>query len=408
MKFFLRKLKEMTGPLFSASTLRDAELEDPIITKKTIWAAAVLLILLLILLALFLLDKDPVLPEAEEELFNFETLYPDVQDGESSALRKLLDAEVVVSKAAPDISDIPPNRQSLPNPPDDLLKPLPRDRNSLPRPTEYFGRVLSKNEQDLKNDLLQGVFYDLKLTKDLRPTPDFRNDSKQLYDDARIPKFLKVMTPFAKGKWTKAYNQNGEVHYPELDKFYASPTRLWNSFFLIDEKIEAKNAPTAFNCGKEVEQSAWVCIYSGIVEAPFTGKFRFLGFCDDALIVRFNGKIVLDHGWSNYISSEYKTGCYPTRNEDSAGLGQGLPIDVKKGQTYPIEIMFSEIPGGHFTLGVFFERLDSKGRPPTKDPVRFPLFRTTSDLPEQPKRLFPDFDPDGPVWHVASPSKSGR
>lgn len=268
------------------------------------------------------------------------------------------------------------------------------------REVSLFGQTLSKNDQALKNDMLQGVFYDIKQTRDRKPTPDFRNDSQEVYDTNRINKFLKVMTPFAKGNWAKKYTRAGDVHYPELDRFYVSSTRLWNTFFLIDAKIDAKDAPEAFQCGGEVSQSAWVCIYSGVVRAPFTGKFRFLGFCDDALLVRFNGRIVLDHGWHQFVSKDYVVGTYDTRIPDSTGLGKGLPIDVQKGKLYPVEIMFSEIPGGHFTLGLYFELLNSNGQPLKPNAKQYPLFRTTSDLPDQPRRLFPDYDPNGPIWKV--------
>lgn len=287
---------------------------------------------------------------------------------------------------------------SWPNPKNDI--PITTPNTPGKSTLSHFGYDLTGKNASLKNEMLQGVFYDIKQTKDRKTVPDFENDSKLLYDTARVNKFLKVMTPFARGKWGKQYNAKGEVHYPELDRFYVSPKRLWNSYFLIDQKIEAKDAPEAFHCGQEVEQSSWVCIYSGVVKAPFTGKFRFLGFCDDALIVRFNGRIVLDHGWYNYISKDYTVGTYPTKISDSAGLGQGLPVDVKKGNLYPIEIMFSEIPGGHFTLGLFFEMLNSTGKPLHPDAKKYPLFRTTSDLPDQPKRLFPDYDPKGPIWKV--------
>lgn len=364
--------------------------QDRIITTKTKCAIGILLILLLIWLAIFFIKSDLPLPEPEQEYFTIENGFPTLEAPNKSPfhLQNMLDSEIEINQdsgpgpVAELEEEIPRTKTN-----DDGLRPLP-PREKQPSKNEYFGYDLGKDTHALKSETLQGIFYDLKLNKELKPT---KSD------------FYNVMTPFANGKWLKKYDENGGVHYPELDGFYASPTRLWNTFFLIDKKIEAKDAPAAFKCGKEVEQSSWVCIYSGLVEAPFSGKFRFLGFCDDALIVRFNNKIVLDHGWSTYTKSDkYCVGTYPTKCSDSTGLGQGLTIDVKKGQVYPVEIMFSEIPGGHFTLGVYFERLDTNGQPLVKNPKRFPLFRTTPDLPEkQPERLFPDFDPEGPIWKVS-------
>ena len=311
------------------------------------------------------------------------------------AQQQQMDAVEIMGMGIADELDIP----FLPSAPYGSNMGLGDGSPSIPHKVEHFGIPLGgQGDRSLKKVMFQGVFYDLKQTKDRKPTPDFENDSKQVFDTARVEKVLKIMRPFAEGSWEQAYDRDGNIHYPELDRFYASPARLWNSCFLIDEKIEAKDAPKAFQCGKEVEPSAWVCIYSGIVQAPFTGKFRFLGFCDDALIVRFDGNIVLDHGFSHYISGAYTTGAYPTRGGDSAGLGKGLPVDVEKGHLYPVEIMFSEIPGGHFTLGLYIEMLDSNGQPQNPDAKMFPLFRTTSALPDPPTREFPDYDPDGPIW----------
>ena len=363
--------------------------QDRIITRKTRYALIVLLILILILILLFLLKKDPPPPEPEPEetAFEIDGLPPKLPGDAQTPLRNILDSEIMIRQSDPEFPAAQEEDAPRPRIADDGLRPLPSGKKQ-PLKNEYFGYDLGKENHAIKGETLQGVFYDLKLTKELKPSGS---------------SFRDVMLSFANGGWKKEYDDNGEVHYPELDGFYASPTRLWNTFFLIDKKIEAKNAPADFKCGKEVEQSEWVCIYSGSVKAPFSGKFRFLGFCDDALIVRFNKKIVLDHGWSTYTESDkYCVGTYPTKCSDSTGLGQGLTIEVVKGRVYPVEIMFSEIPGGHFTLGVYFERLDKNGKPFLNNPKRFPLFRTTTDLPEkQPTRLFPDFDPDGPIWEIA-------
>ena len=37
---------------------------------------------------------------------------------------------------------------------------------------------------------------------------------------------------------------------------------------------------------------------------------------------------------------------------------------------------------------------------------RMTLFRTTLDLPEQPRRDFPEFNPYGPIWRVVRSSSS--
>ena len=71
-------------------------------------------------------------------------------------------------------------------------------------------------------------------------------------------------------------------------------------------------------------------------------------------------------------------------------------------------MLISEIPGGEFNMVLFVEQLDANGQPLDPNPDRFTLFRTTLDLPEQPRRDHPPFNPFGPIWRVVrSTSSSG-
>jgi len=274
--------------------------------------------------------------------------------------------------------------------------------------------------------MLQGVFYDLKQTKDRRPT---EVASSNMHHD-----ILPIMRRFVNGSWQRAYDNDGRVRYPALDQYYCSSTRLWNSCFYIPVQINAEEAPAAFQCENEVRPSAWVCIYSGNVVAPFSGKFRFVGFGDDVLIVRFNKKIVFEYGWYSYslgrrfeayddwvrylnsdsnrqaisdseLYSRHKLDVYDP-GFDRHGIAKGSVVEVKEGQVYPIEILISEIPGGSFNMMLFMEQLDANGLLSESNPEPYTLFRTTLDLPEQPngsrngKLPSPPFKPYGPIWRV--------
>ena len=279
--------------------------------------------------------------------------------------------------------------------------------------------------------MLQGVFYDLKQTKDRKATDAMGNPTaKEDYARTRI---LPVIKDFINGPWRREYDKQGQAHYPELDKYYCSPTRLWNSCFYSD-RIEADDAPAAFGCGREVSPGGWVCIYSGNIVAPFSGKFRFVGFADDILLVRFDRKIVFDYGIYSATMGEafFQMGDFKRimsghpENErqrrmiaDSAvyskhmldfyfpgfdvghGVGIGPVLEVQEGQVYPIEILISEVPGGKFSMLLFMEQLNEKGEPPDPNPDSLTLFRTTLDLPDRPReRDFPPFKPYGPIWRV--------
>ena len=283
--------------------------------------------------------------------------------------------------------------------------------------------------------MLQGVFYDLKQTRDRRPNDDFRGIPRGGWHIERVDPTMRIMRSFVNGSWRREYDNQGRVHYPDLDRFYSSPTRLWNSCFYTDERINADLAPKSFECGNEVDPAAWVCIYSGNVIAPFSGKFRFLGTADDVILVRFNKEIVLDYGFASYTAgfhfynheadlsslkdsssnsvrsrspfySKHRLEVYPPQRGGNSGnpahcLAKGSVITVREGEVYPIEILISEIPGGDYYQALYIERLDDNGQPLDPNPDSRPLFRTTLDLPDkQPTLPFPQFPPYGPIFRA--------
>jgi len=297
--------------------------------------------------------------------------------------------------------------------------------------------------------MLQGVFYDLKQTRNRRPTDAMGDPTKE--NDYTRDKVLPVLKQFVDGTWRREYDSQGRVHYPELDKYYCSPTRLWNSCFYT-EQIKATEAPAAFQCGKEVNTGGWVCIYSGNVVAPFSGKFRFVGYCDDILVIRFNKEIVFDYGWysatletnlngmasrwvpdnspagghmegwesyheilnghpenekhrrmiaGSVIYSKHMLDVYFPHFDSNHGIAKGPVLEVKEGEIYPIEVMISEVPGGNFCMLLFVEQLNENGEPLEPNPTALTLFRTTLDMPDHPKqRDFPEFKSYGPIWRV--------
>jgi hypothetical protein len=125
---------------------------------------------------------------------------------------------------------------------------------------------------------------------------------------------------------------------------------------------------------------------------------------DDVLVVRFNGKVVLDCGSTNpsghppqsfYASAglqlDPKMGWYK-------GLGRGEPFQVNGGQSYPMEIVMGEWPGGDFKAwlliekdGVQYEK-DAKGNP------ILPIFKLATGDVTRSGGEAPPFAKQGPVW----------
>ena len=279
--------------------------------------------------------------------------------------------------------------------------------------------------------LLQGVFYDFKLLKNGSQNNDFRNYTNS---EAGIPLVVNVLRPFVNGKWRREYDGQGRVHFSDLDKYYCSPTRVWSSFFYMP-KITTEEAPKAFYCGSEVKPGAWCCIFSGYVKAPFTGKFRFVGYGDDYLVIRFNQQVVFDYGWisatlgerfddglrkrlsdapskqivrsmpkidapESSFYSDYKPEFFLQSLCDGQGIATGKTLSVKAGDVIPIDILIGDI-GGTFKYALFIEPLNANGEPMVKNPSKLQLFRTTTDLPELTENGdIPAFNPTGPIWKV--------
>jgi len=312
---------------------------------------------------------------------------------------------------------------------DEFLIELPPRENEANSSSQKQGNA-SKNVR--YEDKLQGVFYDLKQLRNRQPNPVFKDVPTSGWSDARIAPTLKIIRSFVNGSWRREYDSQGLLHFPELDAYYCSPTRLWNSCF-YSAKIPSEDVLPLFQCKDEVKPYAWCCIYSGYVRVPVSGKFRFVGFCDDLLVVRFNQQIALDYGCysstlgvgmdaekrgelsvgtqkqydrqmrmtnDNPLYSKFKLEtCFPDLC-DEHGLGKGPVFTVKAGEAIPIDILIGDI-GGNFSFALFLEQLDANGNPQTRNPERFPLFRTTSDLPEPAQDgVIPGFEPTGPIWSV--------
>jgi len=382
-------------------------------------------------------ELEPVLPPPEEEptpaeITAVDTSNPALDRYDSNNLPQMEDVGVTDVQIVSDINiptalTIPDSNSAL-----KLRGVLPFGHrggggNGLGDGSEGDGRGNLTSE-------LQGVFYDLKQTKDRRPTEDFRNIPPGGWTLDRVPPLMKVMRPFVNGNWRREYDSRGNVHYPELDRFYSAPVRLWTSCFYTADRIDAERAPQDFGC-ENVDPSAWVCIYSGNVVAPFSGKFRFIGAADDVILVRFNKEIVLDYGYATMTAgfhfadhandlAQLKSSSsnsvrnrsplyakhplevylpYGNDNTPAHALAKGSIITVKEGEVYPIEILISEIPGGDYYQILYVEQLDDSGRPFENNPEYRPLFRTTLALPDrQPSLPYPKFAPYGPVWKVVN------
>ena len=249
---------------------------------------------------------------------------------------------------------------------------------------------------------LPGTFYDIKQDKN--------GNATKYADSGSVQEFtMEVLRPFVKS-WSES----------RLDKYFKAPDQLAASQIFIPYGT-AEAAPKAYGVENKVRGQRWLAWYRGAVTAPKSGKFRFWGLADDALVVRWRGANVLDAGWAILT-----TGIGPSSNsalhvgkpvlgvtESRAGshgvhFRAGKWIEVTSGQSYPIEILISEIPGGYFGAWLLMEEAGSDGR----GDGRLFLFRMSDDpLPEGLQNdtgLSVDLTGKGLIWKAKGQRSSIR
>jgi hypothetical protein len=204
-----------------------------------------------------------------------------------------------------------------------------------------------------------GTFYDLKQTADKEPTDmaPGSNEGQQNYVDK-----------------VRAYARSG-FKEGVLSAYFKSDERLIASQFFVT-RMGAEGAPKAFNV-PEVKASRWLVHYTGYVKAPKSGRFRLVGLGDDILTAYWQDRPVLDGGY-DFISEKHNlhagtggatprngTGNRLTKEEQEKwgkpgyGLRTGTWVDVVRGQTYKMDVLIGETPGGVFEAYLMLEEAET-------------------------------------------------
>ncbi len=162
---------------------------------------------------------------------------------------------------------------------------------------------------------LIGEFWDIKRAQDKKPLITLKPGvSTYGYTDDEISDYFRAIRKIisAKGDATLA-----------LDKYYHADAVL-SANGIFQPTMSASEAPKAFGVEKEVAPVLWLGVYRGRIRAPFADQFRFVGGCDNVLLVIVNGKVVLDgslkhmpgDSGKNYYAADWKQTTEPV---------QGLP-----------------------------------------------------------------------------------
>ena len=270
---------------------------------------------------------------------------------------------------------------------------------------QAFGNVVDEESA------LVGRFYDLKQPVDGKSKPLKRQGVVDIFHE------------FNNKKWDQSV----------FAGYYSPKVKLYAPYFYLP-RCKASYGPEAFQCNvnadkgePKVNPTAWVVVYRGVVTAPKSGTFRFVGMGDDTLMVRFNNKLVLESGWTIPTRRGFDLGTHreyqqeitqkahnpaaryqqeitpqtrgraiyqfentPHWNQKLGGIPTGVPFTVKQGEKYPIEILVSEVPGNEFGFCLLTEELESPRKAPNgifapKDAPKLHLFRTCEVLPDPAK-----------------------
>jgi len=267
---------------------------------------------------------------------------------------------------------------------DSLLKAGERAmKDGMGGPGSSFGTKPSGNGPAAG---LVGTFYDLKQTRTKSAT---NVDSDE---------YQKIFRRYIREGWKET----------TLENYFKAPTKLYTTQLFIPN-MKASEGPKAFGVEKEVEPSRWLAVYKGRVSPPESGTYHFVGGGDDVLVVRFNGKVVLDRCW-RHEGSDWK----PVKNYDYGftnipnGFAKGDAIHVKAGQFYDIEILIGEQPGSYFYSCLLIEKDGGQYEKDAKGNPIVPVFRLMDrSIPAlQEGETLPPYQKGGPVWKAAPNSVS--
>jgi len=251
------------------------------------------------------------------------------------------------------------------------------------------------------SDALVGYFYDLKQTADGSPSDMALNPTEiskgltpgwQNYSETR--KYEEVVQKFLRN-WDESI----------LKHYFRAPEPL-STYQVFFPKMLADAAPKAFDVDKQVKPSRWLVHYKGTVISPVTGQIRFVGFGDDILFVRFNRKGVLEASFKP-MGTDFNGG-----NKEGVGaeyaagrqLATGAWMRVTEGESYPIEILVGESPGGDFRCFLLVQEKGKDYANRAKGGPQLPVFQTApTQLPSyQVEKTGPPVAPEAFIFKVPS------
>jgi hypothetical protein len=237
-----------------------------------------------------------------------------------------------------------------------------------------------------------GYLYDFKQTTDRKPSSMAGNPEGQAKARALMAKIQQLKDSGAKGKDAEIKKLEDEAkalsaaegkangdYRAAVTKYVTSgwPEKPAGNFYQTERPLGiyqlfipsmlADEAPAAFKVGHFVKPRRWIVVYRGAFTAPESGTFRFVGLCDDIMVVNFRGKNVLDGSLGPVTRNEIPREQFSKfSNNVHHVLWAGSWFQLEAGQSYPLKILIGEHPGGIFYA---FLLIQKKGDDSTTLPV---------------------------------------
>jgi len=133
---------------------------------------------------------------------------------------------------------------------------------------------------------LMGQFWDIKRPRDPKKPPLVKltpGRGDYGYTEQEISDYFKAI---------RSIITRGNANFA-LDKYFRADAVL-SANGIFQPTMDAAEAPKAFGVEKEVAPVLWLGVYQAKISAPFADSFRFVGGCDNVLVVIANGRVVLD------------------------------------------------------------------------------------------------------------------
>ena len=240
--------------------------------------------------------------------------------------------------------------------------------------------------QTIGNDFV-GTFYDFKRDRLGKPVPMDPDTYRQL-----LKQFV------LKGWRTSVFA-----------RYYRSPRKLYATTFAVPP-VQSALAPEAFGESDTIGY-CWAAHYKGQLVHYEDIRFRFWGMGDDVMMIRVDGKVVLNACWPG-DTEDYFTTVWQSSSADSRKypLGNNLSVvgdwvELKAGVPLEMEVLIGEVPGGVFQsmLCVEVEGVEYPRNPFRNGPT-LPIFKTEEPALDLVEAIHADLDPgdasvtNGPVF----------